>query len=186
MRRHWKVCNFRLVSCSPLIIRKKKADEVYRLGIARKAAPIERLKSRYEAFLARLMVHSSNEIPDDDPSAVPARSSARSVLGQVGGPASSSSISGATQLAPSTRLSKAANGSKMEIFSDATGHGDDGPAAEWSDFGTRDGRRKENTIEATAWKGETLPQKRVAPRTPKLEVFKDSVSEMGTLEEHDR
>ena len=63
----------------------------------------------------------------------------------------------------------------MEIFSDTGGAAHDEPAGEWAEFGTRDSRRKENVVEATAWKGETLPQKRVAPRTPKMEVFKDTV-----------
>jgi checkpoint serine/threonine-protein kinase len=77
------------------------------------------------------------------------------------------------------RLSKAANGSKMEIFADGTVRAEDDAPGEWADFGTRDGRRKENTVEAGPWKGETLPQSaarsRVAPRTPKIEVFKEMV-----------
>ena len=84
-------------------------------------------------------------------------------------------ISGAVQVAPSTRLSRAPNGHKMEVFSDTRGSNDDGERGEWADLGTRDGRRKENTVEATPWKGETLPQKKTVQRTPKLEVFKDSV-----------
>jgi len=68
----------------------------------------------------------------------------------------------------------------MEIFSDVTGQPDDATPGEWADLGTRDNRRKENSIEAGPWKGETLPQSaargRIAPRTPKVEVFKDSVS----------
>jgi hypothetical protein len=43
-------------------------------------------------------------------------------------------------------------------------------------LGTRDEIRKENERESTVWKGETLPQGRgIAPRTPKLEIFKDDV-----------
>jgi checkpoint serine/threonine-protein kinase len=64
----------------------------------------------------------------------------------------------------------------MGIFVDEPGHrGQDDAPGEWGDFGTRDERRKENTVEATPWKGETLPQKGVAPRTPKVEVFRDMV-----------
>ncbi len=156
-----------------MAFRRKKADEIYRLGIARKAAPLERLKGRHQAFLERLMMSATDSIPDDEPSLAPAPTSARSVLG------SATSVSGATQLAPSNRLSKSANGAKMEIFSDAAGTGEDAVPGEWADLGTRDGRRKENTVEAGPWKGETLPQSaargRIAPRTPKVEVFKDSV-----------
>lgn len=124
--------------------------------------------------MQRILVASSRDIPDDEPLA-PVRSGGRAILGQVA--AASSAISGAVQLAPSTRLSRAPNGAKMGIFTDEPGHrGQDDAPGEWADFGTRDERRKENTVEATPWKGETLPQKGVAPRTPKLEVFRDMVS----------
>lgn len=158
-----------------LTSRKKKADEIYRLGINRRAAPVERLRSRHHAFLARIMAPPGGEIPEDDLISSSSRPSSRSILGQVAS-TPSSSLSGATQLAPSTRVSRPNNGSKMEIFADTGGDAQHDPAGEWADFGTRDGRRKENVIEATPWKGETLPQKRIAPRTPKMEVFKDTVS----------
>lgn len=65
----------------------------------------------------------------------------------------------------------------MEIFADEEGKADDTPASEWPEFGSRVERKKENTVEAGPWKGETLPQSavrgRVAPRTPKVEVFQD-------------
>jgi checkpoint serine/threonine-protein kinase len=151
--------------------RKKKTDEIYQLGIHRRAAPVERLKKRHHDFLQRILVASSRDIPDDEP-LIPARSAGRSILGQV---ATAAAISGSVQLAPSTRLSRAPNGAKMGVFSDESGRGQDDAPGEWADFGTRDERRKENTVEATAWRGETLPQKGVAPRTPKVEVFRDMV-----------
>ncbi|RXK35097.1 BUB protein kinase [Tremella mesenterica] len=143
--------------------RKKAADDIYRLGIARRASPLERLKSRHAAFLERISIQPHDVVPDDDP---PPRV-ARAVLGQV------TSTSGTTQLAPSLR--QRPNGTKMEVFTD-TGRVDDGEAPEWAEIGTREGRRKENTIEAGPWKGETLIQGigRRGPRTPKVEVFKDS------------
>ncbi|WVQ75553.1 hypothetical protein IAR50_005180 [Cryptococcus sp. DSM 104548] len=161
--------------------RRKKADEVYRIGIARKANPVERLKTRHKQFLERIMAPPSGVVPDDDPvSAPPARTPSRAVLGQVrSGP--SSSVAGATQLAPSMRSSSVNNGRKMEIFADAEGTKDDTSAPEWADFGTRNERRKENTAEAGPWQGETLPQSasrgRVAPRTPKLAVFQDNTEQ---------
>jgi hypothetical protein len=64
----------------------------------------------------------------------------------------------------------------LEVFSDESGQRSENDApGEWGDLGTRDERKKENTVEATSWKGETLPQKGVAPRTPKVEVFRDVV-----------
>ncbi|ORY31588.1 hypothetical protein BCR39DRAFT_558055 [Naematelia encephala] len=156
--------------------RKKKADEIYRLGIARRATPIERLKSRHQAFLARIMLPPGGSVPEDDPVPPPtaARTPGRAVLGTV----ASGTIAGTSQLAPAQRLSQAPNGAKMEVFTDENGVPEEGNDAEWAEFGTRDGRRKENTVDAGPWKGETMPQSaarlRVAPRTPKVEVFKDS------------
>lgn len=68
----------------------------------------------------------------------------------------------------------------MDIFVDSANRGgqDDEPS-EWADLGSRDSRRKENTLESTPWKGETMPQKGGAPRTPKPEVFKDVVSTLA-------
>ncbi|KAK8853458.1 hypothetical protein IAR55_004165 [Kwoniella newhampshirensis] len=157
--------------------RRKKADEIYRIGIARKASPVDRLKTRHKQFLERIMAPPSGVVPEDDSVvAAPARTPGRSILGHVA--TASTSVTGATQLAPSLRTSSKNNGSKMEIFADDGAKGAEDPApGEWAEFGTRDGRRKENTVEAGPWKGETLPQStargRVTPRTPKVEVFKD-------------
>lgn len=142
---------------------------MYRLGIARKAGPVERLKKRHQEFLQRIMAPPSGEVPDDDPPLAPPKQ--RSVLGQVVGGMSTPAVT------PGGSRPRANNGSKMEIFSDE-GAREDPENTPWDDFGTRDGRRKENTIEAGPWKGETLPQSaarnRIAPRTPKIEVFKDT------------
>ncbi|KAL7424504.1 protein kinase [Cryptotrichosporon argae] len=152
--------------------RKKKADEIYKLGIARRAAPVERLKTRHAAFLARIMAPPSGELPDDEP-APPRATPARTALGAAG---ATPLVSGsAATPAAGQRLSRAPNGAKMAVFQDGGEVEADEAKGEWADFGTRDGRRKENVVEATAWKGETMPLKgRVAPRTPKLEVFKDT------------
>jgi checkpoint serine/threonine-protein kinase len=67
----------------------------------------------------------------------------------------------------------------MAVFADGDEPAEAAEGGVWADFGTRDSRRKENVVEATPWKGEVMPQsasKRMAPRTPKLEVFKDTVS----------
>ncbi|WRT69974.1 uncharacterized protein IL334_006965 [Kwoniella shivajii] len=162
--------------------RRKKADEIFKLGIARKAAPLDRLKNRHKQFLERIMAPPSGVVPDDEPSSSTSlRTPGRSVLGQVA--TASTSVAGATQLAPSLRVASKGNAAKMEIFSDDKGRNEDSAPGEWSDFGTRDARRKENTVEAGPWKGETLPQSasrpKIAPRTPKVEVFKDLTENEG-------
>lgn len=156
--------------------RRSQADEIYRLAIARRAKPLERLKQRYKAFQVRMMTSSS--LPMLPPAAVPAPSasvgsSARTALGGLGG-------SGAL---PSGV--RPANGKKnsLAIFVEggAAAADDDAGGAFNGDLQTRDVARKENEREAVGWKGETLPQGRaLAPRTPKLEVFRDDVRSSTT------
>jgi checkpoint serine/threonine-protein kinase len=120
---------------------KKKADDVYRLGIARKAAPIERLKNRHTAFLTRIMAPPSGQVPDDDPAPAPTPSaSQRNALGQRSG---SSGLAGATTQASGSRsTSTARNGAKMMVFTEDAGAPAEQPeTTPWDDFGTRDGRR---------------------------------------------
>ncbi len=125
----------------------------------------------------------NGQIPEDEPvNPAATRTPGRAILGQSASGPASTSVAGATQLAPSLRQGTKNNGSKMAIFADNGGAGEAAEASEWADFGTRDGRRKENMVEATPWKGETMPQSaaklRVAPRTPKIEVFKEVVSRL--------
>lgn len=158
------------------IARKKKADEIYKLGINRKAAPLQRLKNRHAAFLSRIAA-PDGQIPEDEPISAPSASARRTVLGQMATPGHASS-SAPVQMAPSSHNPSRTNGSKMAIFSDADQPAEDAEGGVWRDFGTRDDRRKENVVEATPWKGATMPQsakKALVPRTPKMPIFQDSV-----------
>jgi checkpoint serine/threonine-protein kinase len=147
---------------------------------------VERIKTRHQAFLARILASSTSVIPDDEPAPSTSRSASqsRSALSALGSSTSTpapASLSGAVQAAHTVKSTSKSNpnGAKMAILTDENGGGEDSAPGEWADFGTRDARRKENTVEATPWKGEVLPQKRVAPRTPKVEVFMDAVSTWG-------
>jgi checkpoint serine/threonine-protein kinase len=125
---------------------------------------------RYKAFLQRTLAAGAASIPEDED--LPVRTPGRAVLGTV------STSARSTQQAP--RAIKD-NGAKLAVFSDdQAGPSGSSEPSEWAELGTRDDRRKENNIEAGPWKGETLPQSaarsRVAPRTPKVEVFQDGVS----------
>lgn len=79
--------------------------------------------------------------------------------------------------------SQPGNGARLDVFSEESEEprrGLDEKDGEWADFGTREQNRRENVKEASTWKGEVLPQSakavaRIAPRTPKMEVFRDSV-----------
>jgi checkpoint serine/threonine-protein kinase len=152
--------------------RKKAADNIYRLGINRNAAPLERLQTRHKAFLQRTLAAGAAAFPEDED--LPVRTPARSILGTV---STSAPVRSAQQAPRSVKN----NGAKLAIFSDdQAGPSGTSDPSEWADIGTRDDRRKENTVEPVPWKGETLPQSaarsKVAPRTPKVEVFKDAVN----------
>jgi checkpoint serine/threonine-protein kinase len=156
--------------------RRSKADDTYKLGIARKAKPLERLKLRYNAFNIRMATPLppnlfAPSVPDPDPS-----SRTRSTLGTLAG-SSAPSLGSSSSSRPNGSSRKPGG---MAIFVDGV---EGGEAAEederrWhGQLGTRDEVRKENERESTVWKGETLPQGRgIAPRTPKLQIFKDDVS----------
>lgn len=164
--------------------RRAKADEIYRLGIARRAKPLDRLQHRYKSFQVRIMQTPAAFLPPETApapsSSAPSSSSSRSrsTLGTLSAPSGSSSGSIGTSSASSTRAN---NGKKMAIFVDSavSGGAEDGTSSWEGELGTRDTVRKENERDAVAWQGEILPQGRpVAPRTPKLEVFRDEVRSM--------
>ena len=108
------------------------------------------------------------------PSATPSASSSggRVTLGALGGGLSAGAM-------PSSV--RPANGKKngLSIFVEgSTAGGAEGEDENGfrGDLQTREAARKENEREAVGWRGETLPQGRgLAPRTPKLEVFRDEV-----------
>ncbi|RDB29894.1 Mitotic spindle checkpoint component mad3 [Hypsizygus marmoreus] len=169
--------------------RRKEADEAYTLGIARRAAPLEHLRSRYDDFQKRMMC---NILPSASPVAptVPGRpvlapSSRSSTSARV--PSSSSRTAGIPS-APGT--SRAPSNAPMQIFVDPTGSGSQAaePAANtWTDLGTRKTRVKENVPETKKLSGTTLKQpgrsKRVtsssgsAASGSKISIYRDPAPE---------
>lgn len=149
------------------------------MGIHRKAQPLKRLQTSYQAFQSRSS-DPSGVIVTATPSAPP--SAQRRVLSDR-----SSTARGSTSLQAMRDSSQPGNGARLDVFSEESEEprrGLDEKDGEWADFGTREQNRRENVKEASTWKGEVLPQSakavaRIAPRTPKMEVFRDSVSEQG-------
>ncbi|KAH9899318.1 Mad3/BUB1 homology region 1-domain-containing protein [Cubamyces lactineus] len=176
--------------------RRVEADETYMLGIARKAAPLERLEAKHREFQKRMMASpslpsSSSSTSTADPDAPSATSAPR--RRPLGEPAASSSSSrtrstraGSTR-APSVSEDVFAapaaprpNG-RMPIFVDPTGDAENDPdqatnPTPWPELGTRKSRIKENTMEVSKAAGSTLRQagksRRVASGS-KITVFRD-------------
>lgn len=170
--------------------RRKQADQVYLLGINRRATPLDRLKRSHLDFQARMLVAPPIPSPPRTSTGTsstvvrPILSSSSSSSGGgvrpiVGGGATTSSGTG---VGP-----KVANGGSMfAVFKDesaaaAGGLGTAGQEAEWQDFGTVKSRKRENDSEKKEWSGETMPQGLPTPAPAfgggfKLEVYRDEVS----------
>jgi checkpoint serine/threonine-protein kinase len=159
-------------------VSREKAHEVFKMGIHRKAQPLKRLQTSYQAFQTRA-ADSSGVITTATPSAVAPPSAQRRVLGDR-----SSTARGLSSQSTGLDSGLPDNGARLDVFtegSDARRRLDE-KDGEWADFGTREQNRRENVKEASTWKGEVLPQSakavaRIAPRTPKMEVFRDTVSD---------
>lgn len=136
--------------------RKRKADEVFQMGLKREARPVDRLKRRYDEFKQRLQA----DPPDPNEPSTPPQP-LRTVLG-------------ATQIA--APIAGVPRPRKIQVFTD-TEEPCSGPGnAGWESIGTLADRKKENSIAPKPWAGEKLPM-RGNSTTPseRLVVFRDEV-----------
>ncbi|KAJ1307646.1 hypothetical protein OPQ81_001740 [Rhizoctonia solani] len=164
----------------------RKADEIYQLGIARKAKPLKRLQQRYEEFQKRMLAAPPGSSTDVDEVMAPAPPvpTARKVLGERTKPTSSAD-SDPFVVSSSSRPNN--NGARIPVFRDAEQPESGIQTNEWADVGTRDSRRKENHSDGKSWQGETLPQLKhgvFTPKTPKIEVYRDAEDPAPTRTPH--
>lgn len=160
-----------------------QAEEVYKLGLQREARPAERLLRKYNEFQKRFEQRPQGA---DGPSS-PALPTVRPALAAKVDPFSSAS---AASPAPDPQQSQRARSGigggsttrsgkpKMTIYSDA----DAGPANQpvlsgqtkgWESIGSFRDRKKENTMEARPWVGETLKAGKKPKPVEKLTIYKD-------------
>lgn len=157
-----------------------QAEEVYKLGIEREARPVQRLLRKFKEFEER---QAQNPEAANAPSS-PALPSIRPALAAKVDP-----FAAATRVDPQApRTTSSTSGSlkptksKLAIFSDtdakpsalsSRGEGSRG----WDTIGGLSERKKENTVEARPWVGETLQAGGKKPTTAaKMAVFRDKVS----------
>ncbi|KAJ2465971.1 protein kinase [Coemansia sp. RSA 2322] len=158
----------------------RKADEVYQLGIARKAQPLARLQRRFDEFQRRVMAQTVRGAAVDAPPPPPeAASSQRTMLGTKRTARSAHSAAANTLPASQRGIpsSAAAPGSRanarIAVFADPDGTtsgtgaadaaqaaADPAAAAPWLDIGSDEARRKENIRDASSWRGQKLEQRR--------------------------
>ncbi|KAF2743917.1 hypothetical protein M011DRAFT_450507 [Sporormia fimetaria CBS 119925] len=154
----------------------KQAEEVYAMGIEREARPVERLIRKYGEFQ-----HRYESRPEDaaEPSS-PALPAVRPALAAKVDPFSTASSAPVDPQAQSrsrpapaaAKLGKA----KLAIFSDGDAPpkpGSSGGTTGWDSIGSLADRKKENTMEARPWAGETLKVGRKPSGAPKMMIFKD-------------
>jgi checkpoint serine/threonine-protein kinase len=137
--------------------RKRKADEVFQMGLLNEARPVERLRKRYTEFQKRLQANP----PDPNEPSTP--------------PPPLRTILGATQIsAPTSATSRSRP--KIKVFADTEEPAVRPGSGGWQSIGTLAERKKENTIAAKPWAGEKLPMKSSAPApAERLVVFRDEV-----------
>ena len=157
---------------------------MYHLGIDREARPVERLIRKFSEFQQRY-----EQQPQDGPTS-PALPKARLALAAKANPFASSNDAPEQQpqqpAAPAAGAKKSKSGKpKMAIFSDAEAAPasqpalSGGPTKGWDSIGSLRDRKKENTVEAKPWAGETLKAGKKAAPKEKMSIFRDEVSAVG-------
>lgn len=161
-----------------------QADEVYKLGIEREARPVQRLVRKFKEFEER---RAQQPETTDEPSS-PALPTVRPALAAKTDPFGAAARATDPQ-APRQNPGVGAGASKpgkakLAVFSDAgaepsamssRGTGSKG----WDTIGSMQDRKKENSMEAKPWVGETLKAGgKKSAAAAKMTVFRDTVSSL--------
>lgn len=139
-----------LTSCH----RRKEADDIYRLGIARRASPLDHLKARHVDFEKRMMC-ASPVVATDTISSLPPRRPALATTVDRTVPLN------ARPMAQSHSTSASASNAPLQVFVDPTGSESRPSLMEqnaWPDIGTRKTRIKENIPQTKKMVGSTVKQ----------------------------
>ncbi|ESK90223.1 likely protein kinase [Moniliophthora roreri MCA 2997] len=140
--------------------RRKEADQVYTLGIARKASPVERMKSKHEDFQKRMMCAAPIPSSSTSNDVAPAPSAPkRTVLATTSAAAPSASSSRLPTR--TTRTPSSSSNVPLRVFVDPTGTAVESAEMEtnpWPELGTRKTRVKENLPEVKKLSGSTIKQ----------------------------
>ncbi|KAK4704341.1 hypothetical protein P7C70_g1868, partial [Phenoliferia sp. Uapishka_3] len=151
--------------------KRQEADEIYTIGIARGAVPVDRLKKKHQAFKARMLIAPPlPPTPHVESLSTSTSRDARPILAGAGVGSSKP-----------TGLIKENGARGFAVFQDGDGAESQERGKDWEDLGTVKSRKKENDIEAGVWKGETLHMA-TAPKAGalRLEVFRDEDASLPT------
>jgi hypothetical protein len=161
--------------------RKQEADEIFLVGIARSAQPLERLQAKHKDFQKRMMASFMAPTVDVTESTATAAPTApkRRALGEKKIKSGSTSIPTPAPAPVPTPSTSTSNG-QIPVFVDEapladprtsiallSGGSAEGPARNaWPELGTRTSRIKENKPDVGKLAGTTLKQKRPAAARP--------------------
>lgn len=151
-----------------------KADKIYRLAINRRVSGLTALKLRYKEFQTRCLALAANDGHEPPATTQPARPppGGRTILGSrapLGQPTSQ-------PLAPRTPAAQSGprhNVGKIAVFVDSHPAQEDVQTNDWPQLQTKAEAAKENQVSAVEG---AIHQRVVAPRTPKVAIFRDAVS----------
>lgn len=156
-----------------------QAEEVYKMGVEREARPTERLMRKLSQFQQR---NDARPQALNEPTS-PALPTVRTALAAKIDPFASTPRSNDFQAASTTHgndrgTSNRPGKSKMAIFADGDNVSPPAtapPTSGWQSIGSLQERKKENTIAAKPWVGETLKAGKRAGTSEKMTIFKDQV-----------
>ena len=155
-----------------------QAEEVYKMGIEKEARPAERLMRKYSHFQQRFAARQPNADEPSSPALPTVRPALAAKIDPFAAASTESPQAGQAQAAAGRSTGPRSGKPKMAIFSD-TDSGGPPPAQAtgkgWDSIGSMKERKKENTIEARPWTGETLKAGGRVGTGSKMEVFKDPV-----------
>ncbi|OTB18472.1 hypothetical protein K445DRAFT_315301 [Daldinia sp. EC12] len=155
-----------------------QAEEVYKLGIEREARPVQRLVRKFGEFEQRRAQQPDAENTPSSPAIPTVRPALVAKIDPFAAPARP-----ADPQAPRPNMGVGGQSSKpakakLAVFSDAgaepsamskMGEGSKG----WDTIGSLADRKKENSVEAKPWAGETLTTQVKKSNGPKMAIFRD-------------
>lgn len=158
-----------------------QADEVYRLGIEREARPTERLVRKFGEFQHRFESRTHEADGPSSPALPTVRPALMAKLDPFALSTPRAADPQAQRLGVGGSSTPRGGNQKIAIFTDAgvpascDRAGLSGTSKGWENIGSLAERKKENTVEARAWTGETLKMGKRTGAAPKMMIFKDQV-----------
>lgn len=152
-----------------------QAEEVYTIGIEKEARPAERLIRKYGEFERRKAALPKDVAERPDSPVLPV---VRQVLGQKVDPFVAAAASAQAQQETKAADKGKKKTAKMAIFADDGAEKEsvmgskDGQS--WDSIGSLHSRKRENTVEATSWAGQTMKVGKTNAGVEKMQIFRVS------------